>query len=43
MAFWGKNEPVILELGSSAAVQLAALESLRGTLPPKANARLEQK
>lgn len=41
MAFWDKNEPVILKRDSSADAQLAALESLRGTLPPKDNARLE--
>ena len=41
MAFWDKNEPVIVKRDSSAAAQLAALESLRGALPPKAAARLE--
>lgn len=41
MAFWDKKTPVILKEDSSAAAQLAALESLRGTLPPKAEARLE--
>jgi uncharacterized YigZ family protein len=36
-----KDEPIILKEGSSAKGQLAALESLRGTLPPSAEKQLE--
>lgn len=42
VAFWNKNEPVVLKRNSSATAQLAALESLRGTLPSKAKAQLER-
>lgn len=42
MGIFSKPETVILKEGSSAHEQLAALEALRGTLPPKAEKQLEQ-
>ena len=36
-----KRQPELVKAGSSAKAQLAALESLRGTLPPKAEKQLE--
>lgn len=41
MGLFSKNEPIIVKESSSAIEQLAALESLRGTLPSRAERQLE--
>ena len=41
MALFGNKAPIILKEGSDARVRLAALEALRGTLPPLAEKQLE--
>lgn len=41
MGLFSKSEPIVLKEGSGAAEQLAALESLRGSLPARAERQLE--